>query len=70
MEPVGEEPDHGPALGEVAQLAERAEVAQEGGRLVAVLEGEERVEERVGVRAAPVVGAGLHRFGGLVSTVE
>ena len=60
VEPVRQESHDGPALGQVAQLAERAQVAQEGGRLVAVLEGEERVQERVGVRAAPVVGAGLH----------
>lgn len=60
MEALVEEASNGPALGEVAQLTDRAEVAEEGGGLLPVVEGEERIEERVGFGRAPVVGAGGH----------
>ena len=69
MKAIVEQPDHGPALGQVAELAERAEVAHEGRRLGLVLEIEEGVEERVGVGAAPVVRAGLHRVRASLSDV-
>ena len=49
------EPSHDrPALGEVVELAERAQVPQEPSRLVRRLEAEERADQLVDVRRAPV----------------
>ena len=47
--------DHRPALGEVMQLAERAQVAQEVRRLILGLEAEQRGDELVDVVGPPVV---------------
>ena len=47
--------DDRPALGQVAELAERAEVAEEAGRLVGGLEAKERVDQLVDVARSPVV---------------
>ena len=58
MEPGVEQADDGPALGEVAELAERAQVAQEGRRLGGVLEVEEGVEQGVRVRVRQSSGRG------------
>ena len=51
-----EQPDDRPALGHVAQLVERAEVAEEALRFGGILQTEDRLEERLGVRGSPVVG--------------
>ena len=55
---VVEQADDRPALGHVAQLAERAQVAEEALGLVAVVEAQDRVEQRLGLRRSPVVGHG------------
>ena len=57
--PCVEQPDDRPALGHVAQLAERAQVAEEALGLVEVVERQDRVEQRLGVGCPPVVGHGL-----------
>ena len=46
--------DDRPALGEVAELAEGAEVAQEVGSLVRRLQAEQRVDQLVDISRAPV----------------
>ena len=43
MEPLVEHPYDGPALAQVVQLAERAQVAEDVGRIVAVIEPHDRV---------------------------
>ena len=53
-----EQPDDRPALGHVAQLVERAEVAEEALAPRRRLEAQDRVEERLGVGGPPVVGHG------------
>ena len=59
VQAVVEQPDDGPALGHVAELVQRAEVAQEAGGLVAVLQADDRVDQRFRVGGSPVFG---HRW--------
>ena len=51
-----EQADDRPALGHVAQLVQRAEVAEEALGLVERLEAQDRLEERLDVGCSPVVG--------------
>jgi hypothetical protein len=44
-----------PALGHVTEFAERAEVAEEGGGLVTILDLQDRVEELVQLLCLPLV---------------
>ena len=52
-----EQPDHRPALGHVVQLAERAQVAEEGRGLVGGIETQNRLEQLADGLVAP----GFHR---------
>ena len=51
-----EHPDDRPALGHVAELVERAEVAEEALGLVDRLEAQDRLEQRLDLGSLPVVG--------------
>ena len=51
-----QQPNDGPPLGQVAELAEGAQVAQERGDLVAVLEADDGVEQGLHIGRAPGVG--------------
>ena len=59
MQAVVEQPDDRPALAHVAQLAERAQVAQESLCLVAAVEAQNGVDQGVGLGRSPLFGHGL-----------
>ena len=64
MEAGVQHPDHAPALGHVAQLADGAQVPEEAARLLAIAEAQQGVNQRVDVRGLPVLS---HRYDPSVS---
>jgi hypothetical protein len=51
-----EHASNSPALGHIAELIERAQVAKEALRLVGGLEAQDRLEQRLDLGSLPVVG--------------